>query len=220
MLLNEKPDIIFFTGDLVNAVATEMDPYVPIFGRLSAPLGVFSVLGNHDYGDYYRWHSPSAKARNLQHMHNTHKALGWQLLCNSHKEITVDKESIAVIGVENWGRHGFRKYGNLSCAQEGVKLPCRILLSHDPTHWDAEVRKDAPDIALTCSGHTHGFQMGVEIGTLRWSPAQYIYDQWAGMYKKDQQYLYVNRGFGFIGFPGRMGISPEITIFELKTATT
>lgn len=220
LLLAEKPDVIFFTGDLVNALALEMDPYVVLFGRLQAPLGTFSVLGNHDYGDYYSWDSAEAKDRNMQHMYDIHKALGWRLLRNEHVTLSVDHEHLAIIGVENWGRGRFSKYGDLSAAVEGVEVPCRILLSHDPTHWDEQVRRMAPDIALTCSGHTHGFQMGIEAGALRWSPAQYVYEQWAGLYRKGQQYLYVNRGFGFIGFPGRMGISPEITIFELKTSVT
>ena len=217
LLMGEKPDIIFFTGDMVNVWAKEMDPYVALFSQLKAPLGVFSVLGNHDYGDYHRWSSATLKAANMQHMRALHKALGWQLLCNTSKEIRVNNESLAILGSENWGDK-FTRYGDLEATLKGVEIPCRILLSHDPTHWEAEIlkRKVGDQIALTCSGHTHGCQMGIETNTFRWSPVQYMYNQWAGLYQKEQQYLYVNRGFGFIGFPGRFGILPEITLLELK----
>lgn len=220
MLLSEQPDLIFFTGDIVNSMTDEMKPYVSLFAQLRAPLGVFSVLGNHDYGDYHRWSSKQAKRANLRAMHQLHKTLGWQLLLNEHKHLKIDNEPIAIIGVENWGRGSFSKYGDLAAAVKGIEASTSLLLSHDPSHWEAEVQQIKPQIDLTCSGHTHGFQMGIEAKGLRWSPAQYIYKQWAGLYQRHHQYLYVNRGFGFIGFPGRMGILPEITLLELRKKNT
>ena len=214
-LLAEKPDVIFFTGDIVNGITREMKDYVSLFSQLKAPLGTFSVLGNHDYGDYHKWSSPREKSQNLLDMYQLHKALGWQLLLNEHTEIRADQESLAIIGVENWGSGRFAKYGDIQKAVKGVEAPCRILLSHDPSHWEAQVWDFSPSIALTCSGHTHGFQLGIEAGALRWSPAQYIYKHWGGLYQRGEQYLYVNRGFGFVGFPGRLGIAPEITLLEL-----
>jgi predicted MPP superfamily phosphohydrolase len=219
LLMAEKPDIVFFTGDLVNTEASEVNNYIDVFNKVKAPLGVFSTLGNHDYGDYRSWPSDAAKRQNLDNIIKAHKVMDWDILLNENRTIRIDGEEIVVIGVENWGAGRFSKYGDLKKAYEGTEdKPLKILLSHDPSHWDAEVRPQFSDIDLTLSGHTHGFQFGVEIGNIKWSPSQYIYKQWAGLYQEDDQYIYVNRGFGFIGYPGRIGILPEITILELKKA--
>ena len=219
MAINEKPALIFFTGDLVNNETDEVSDYFNIFNKVQAPLGVFSTLGNHDYGDYHRWSSPQAKKDNLASMHVAHKELGWDLLDNENRYIEVDGEEICVIGVENWGAGRFTKYGRLDEACVGINdAPVKLLLSHDPSHWDAQVRPEHPEIDMMFAGHTHGFQFGVEIGNFKWSPAQYAYKQWAGLYESGNQKLYVNRGFGFIGYPGRVGIPPEITVFELVRA--
>lgn len=219
MAINEKPDVVFFTGDLVNNETEEVSDYFNIFNKVQAPLGVFSTLGNHDYGDYHRWSSPQAKKDNLASMHVVHKELGWDLLNNENRYIEVDGEKICVIGVENWGAGRFTKYGRLDEACEGIDdASVKLLLSHDPSHWDAQVRPKQPEIDMMFAGHTHGFQFGVEIGNFKWSPAQYAYKQWAGLYEAGDQKLYVNRGFGFIGYPGRVGIPPEITVFELVRA--
>jgi len=187
---------------------------------LKAPMGVFSIMGNHDYGDYTQWNSPEEKAQNLQMLKDVHAASGWKLLNNTHHMLEKGDEKIAVLGVENWGASlRFPKYGKLDKAYAGTEhIPVKLLLSHDPSHWDAEVRKKYPDIQATFSGHTHGMQFGIEIPGFKWSPVQYLYKQWAGLYKKENQYLYVNRGLGFIGYPGRVGIMPEITLIELSKA--
>ncbi|UXP30799.1 metallophosphoesterase [Reichenbachiella agarivorans] len=218
LMLAEKPDLFLFTGDLVNNESREVAEYVDIFSKAKAPLGQFSVLGNHDYGDYKQWTSPSAKQKNLQDLIQTHKNMGWDILLNEHRYVEVDGERLALIGIENWGKGRFAKYGDLAKAHQNVEADTKILLSHDPSHWDAQVRPDFGDIDLTLSGHTHGFQFGVEIGDFRWSPSQYLYKQWADLYQEGDQYLYVNRGFGFLGYPGRIGILPEITMLELKRA--
>lgn len=219
MLLKEKPDLIFFTGDLVNNESSEIRNYIDVFGKLRAPLGVFSTLGNHDYGDYVGWASTQAKAKNLKNLIEAHKIMGWDLLMNENRLISQGSEKLAIIGVENWGAGRFAKYGNLAKAYQGSQeAQVKLLLSHDPSHWDAQVRPEFSDIDLTFSGHTHGFQFGVEIGDVKWSPSQYVYKQWAGLYNQSNQYLYVNRGFGYLGFPGRVGMPPEITILELKKA--
>lgn len=216
-VLSEKPDAIFFTGDLVNDQSKEVEEYIDVFSKLDAPLGVYSVMGNHDYGDYRRWPSAQAKQRDIQNLHKAHELMGWDLLLNENRVLKVDGEEIALLGVENWGKGRFSKYGDLAKTYEGVAdHPFKILLSHDPSHWDAEIRPKYSDIDLTLSGHTHGFQFGVEIGDFRWSPSKYIYKQWADLYQEGEQYIYVNRGFGFIGYPGRVGILPEITMLELK----
>jgi len=218
MLLKEKPDIILFTGDLVNNEAEEVADYVPIFSKVKADLGVYSVLGNHDYGDYKNWPSQAAKKQNLEDLMEAHRLMGWNLLNNTHKAVEVNNEPLAILGIENWGAGRFAKYGDLAKAYKGTEqYPAKILLSHDPSHWDAQVRKDYTDIDLMLSGHTHGFQFGVELGDFKWSPAQYAYKQWAGLYQSAHQKLYVNRGFGYLGYPGRIGMPPEITIIELKS---
>ncbi len=218
LLMNEKPDLIFFTGDLVNRDTDESLDYLPTFSKVKAPLGVYSVLGNHDYGDYRSWSTEEAKQKNLAKMKEVHRHLGWQLLCNENRILTMSSDSLAILGVENWGVRRFSKHGDLKLAHTGTESsPVKILLSHDPSHWEAQVLH-YPDIDLTFSGHTHGFQFGVEIGDVSWSPAQYLYKQWAGLYQQGTQYIYVNRGYGFIGLPGRIGISPEVTLVELIRA--
>jgi predicted MPP superfamily phosphohydrolase len=220
MLLKEKPDMVFFTGDLVNNTADEVKDYIDIFNKVTAPLGVYAILGNHDYGDYVQWKSLKEKQANLKNLLEAHRLLGWKLLLDENVKITQSGEQIALLGVQNWGAKGrFPKYGNLAQAYKGTEeTPVKILLSHDPSHWDAQIIPQFKDIDLTLSGHTHGMQFGVEIGNFKWSPVQYMYPQWAGLYQQNLQYLYVNRGFGYIGFPGRIGILPEITILELVKA--
>lgn len=216
-ILDAKPDLILFTGDLVNNRADEMKEYIDVFNRLSAPMGVYSVLGNHDYGDYEQWESLSHKQANLQRLKNIHAEMGWKLLVNENVVLKRNGEQMALLGVENWSAKArFPKYGDLQQAYAGTEnIPFKILMSHDPSHWDAEVRPKYGDIDLMLAGHTHGMQFGVELPWLKWSPVQYVYKQWAGLYEEDRQKLYVNRGFGFIGYPGRVGILPEITVIEL-----
>jgi hypothetical protein len=218
-ILALKPNLIFFTGDLVNNEASEAEPYLSEFKRLKAELGVFSVLGNHDYGDYGPWPSKEAKAENLERLKNVHRESGWNVLLNDNHIIDRDGDKLAIVGVENWGasRH-FPKYGDLDKAVTGAEnVPFKILLSHDPSHWDAKVKDHPQKFQLTLSGHTHGAQFGIEIPGIRWSPVKYLYKQWAGLYEEDGQNIYVNRGLGFIGYMGRVGIPPEITLLELKS---
>lgn len=218
LLLAQKTDLIFFTGDLVNYDTEEAKPFFQILQKIKAPLGVFSILGNHDYGDYRLWPDKSTKAKNLELMKELHQQLGWQLLDDKSSYLTENQEKIALLGVGNWGTRGrFPRYGKLEQAYQNTEEGAvKILLSHDPTHWDAQIRMYG-DIDLTLSGHTHGMQMGIEWGNIRLSPAQILFEQWAGFYQKDKQMIYVNRGFGFSEvFPARMGILPEITLFELK----
>jgi predicted MPP superfamily phosphohydrolase len=216
-ILKEKPDVIFFTGDLVNDRADEMEDYKDVFKKLTAPMGVYSTLGNHDYGDYARWDSRASKIANLDRLKQIHTEMGWNLLMNEHVALERNGEQIALVGIENWSAKGnFPKYGVMQTAYSGAeKYPFKILLSHDPSHWDGEVREKYPDIDLTLSGHTHGMQFGVELPGFKWSPVQFMYKQWAGLYEEKKQKLYVNRGFGFIGYPGRVGILPEITVIHL-----
>jgi len=216
-ILGEKPDIILFTGDLVNDRATEMTDYMDVFSQLRAPMGVFSTLGNHDYGDYATWDSPEAKRANLEHLKQIHGQLGWRLLMNEHVVLEKNSEQIALIGIENWSAKArFPKFGKMNLAYPGAeKYPFKILMSHDPSHWDAEVRPKYPVVDLTLAGHTHGMQFGLEFPGFKWSPVQYVYRQWADLYAEGKQKIYVNRGFGFIGYPGRVGILPEITVIDL-----
>jgi predicted MPP superfamily phosphohydrolase len=213
-----KPDLILFTGDLVNNTSDELEPYTAILSELKASHGIFSVLGNHDYGDYVRWESQEDKQRNLQRLVDLQRSMGWDLLLDEHRHIEKEGEKITVIGVQNYSVHmRFPKYGSLPKATTGIDYsPFNILLSHDPSHWKSEVITSFPDVHLTLSGHTHGFQFGVELPQFKWSPVQYVYKEWAGLYSKEQQHLYVNRGLGFLGYPGRVGIRPEITVFELE----
>lgn len=217
LLLAEKPDLVFFTGDLVNNETKEVNEYFDLFSKVKADLGVYSTLGNHDYGDYRSWPSQAAKRNNLEDMIKVHERMGWDLLMNENRSLRLGSDQISLIGVENWGAGRFAKYGDLSKAAMNAEGDVKLLLSHDPSHWDAQVRTQQPDIDLMFAGHTHGMQLGVEIGDWRWSPSKYIYKQWADLYQEQQQFLYVNRGFGFLGFPGRIGILPEITILELTS---
>lgn len=217
MILAENPDLVLFTGDLVNDRADEMNDYIDVFSRIKAPMGVYSTLGNHDYGDYVVWPTPAAKKANLDQLKQVHASMGWRLLMNEHVVFERNGEKIALLGIENWGAKGrFPKYGRMDMAHPGTEtIPFKILLSHDPSHWDAEIRPKYPDIDLMLSGHTHGMQFGVELPHFKWSPVQWMYKQWAGLYEEGNQKLYVNRGYGFIGYPGRVGILPEITVLEL-----
>ncbi len=218
LINKQNPDLVFFTGDLVNNLANEMDPYLDIFDKIKSKYGVFSITGNHDYGDYVRWESLEAKKANFTKLIATHQRLGWNLLLNENKILEINGENLAIIGVENYSAHPrFSKYGNLSKAYKGTEsASLKLLLSHDPTHWEFEIIKLFKDISITFSGHTHGMQFGIEIpGWFKWSPAKFVYKEWAGLYESGKQYLYVNRGFGFLGYPGRVGILPEITVVEL-----
>ena len=217
MLLGEKPDMIFFTGDLVNNVASEMRDYQDIFSKMHADLGVFSTLGNHDYGDYYYGKEDSpAKRKNLQDVIDTHKVMGWDLLMDENRTIKMGADELSIVGVQNWGTGRFPKKGDLKKALMGTEeKPIKLLLSHDPSHWRAEVLDT--DVDAMFAGHTHGMQFGVRGENFQWSPAKYIYKEWAGLYKEGNSQLYVNTGYGFLGYPGRVGIAPEITIFELAS---
>jgi predicted MPP superfamily phosphohydrolase len=219
LVLEQQPDVIVFTGDLVNNRSDEALPYINILNQLKAPLGVFSILGNHDYGDYEAWKSTEDKEKNMELMHDIHRQAGFKLLLNEHILLEKDSEKIALIGVENWGANlNFKKYGRLQTAYSGTEdIPFKILLSHDPSHWTSEIQPNFKDINLTLSGHTHGFQFGVEIPGFKWSPSQYIYPNWAGLYRENDQFLYVNRGLGCLGYMGRVGIRPEITVIELES---
>lgn len=217
MIKNAKTDLVFFTGDLVNNVATEVEDYFTMFSKIKAPLGVFSTLGNHDYGDYVRWESTAAKKRNLNDLMKAHELMGWRLLNDENHILEESGDKLAILGVQNIGiGKRFPWYGDMAKAYAGTEeASTKLLLSHDPTHWDGEVRKKYQDVDVAFAGHTHGTQFGVKIGDYRWSPAQYVYKQWAGLYKEGNQQLYVNRGFGYLGYPGRVGMPPEITVFEL-----
>lgn len=220
MVAEENPDIIFFTGDLVNDRSEEALPYLDVFNKLSAPHGVYSIFGNHDYGDYVEWPSPEAKKENLEQLKAIHKQLGWKLLLDEHTRIEKDGQHLGLIGVQNWSTHlRFPKYGSMEKATTNFEPSAfNILLSHDPSHWDGEIVEKYPYVDLMLAGHTHGFQFGVELPFFKWSPVQYVYKQWGGLYQTGKQYLYVNRGLGFLGYPGRVGILPEITVIELSKA--
>lgn len=220
-LINEQQsDVILFTGDIVNNKADEMDDWIDIFKNLKAPMGKFSVLGNHDYGDYVNWESDVHKENNFQAVKDIHPKIGFDLLLNEHRYLEKDGQKIALVGIENWGR-GFNQAGDLQKAVTHVKKEeFKILMSHDPSHWESRVKHDEFNYHLTLSGHTHGLQMGIEIpGFFRWSPSQYVYKQWAGLYNEFGRFINVNRGFGYHAFPGRVGIWPEITVITLKKGT-
>lgn len=219
MINEQEPDLVFFTGDLVNNRASEMEPFLDVFDKIEAKYGVYSVLGNHDYGDYVPWASAEEKIANLNTLKGMQAQMGWKLLMNEHQLVDIRGEQVAVIGVENYSTHmRFPKYGDLKRAVQGTDgARVKLLLSHDPSHWESQVLTEHPDIDLTFSGHTHGMQFGVEIpGWIKWSPVQYVYKQWAGLYSQGRQHLYINRGLGFLGYPGRVGILPEITVLELS----
>ena len=222
MIYDLQPDLVFFTGDIVNYTTSEAFPYEPILAEIDAKYGVFSVLGNHDYGEYVGWDSESDKAKNLNDLIGFYDRLGWTLLRNDNRVIEISSAKIGVVGVENWSVYSrFLSLGDLNQATKGMEnVDIKLLLSHDPSHWEHEVLKDFTDIDITFSGHTHGFQFGVEMPGIKWSPAKYLYKHWAGLYSENSdqnkyQYLYVNRGLGNIGYPGRIGILPEITLVEL-----
>ncbi|WMJ73343.1 metallophosphoesterase [Cytophagaceae bacterium ABcell3] len=217
MLMAEKPDVVFFTGDIVNNKAEELDRFLEVFSEVKAPMGVYSILGNHDYGDYVRHWTAEDREKNMVHMVRNQQEMGWDLLRNENRTLKIGNDEIAIIGVENWGKgERWPKYGDMEKAYKGVEdKPIKLLLSHDPSHWSHEVIQKFPDINVTFSGHTHGFQFGIRAPGVQWSPVQYVYDHWAGLYQHQNQFLYVNVGFGFIGFPGRVGMPPEITLFEL-----
>ena len=217
LIKKEKADMVFFTGDLVNDTSKEVEPWIDVFKEIKAPLGVFSTLGNHDYGDYVQWNSPEDKIQNLNEMIQHHKSLGWDLLMDEHRIIEKNGEKIAVLGIQNWSNVGrFPKYGDLEKAYKGTEdIPVKLLLSHDPTHWRQQVLNHKPDIKASFAGHTHGMQFGVDTAFYKWSPAKFIYPEWLDLYTENNQHLYVNRGFGYLGYPGRMGIYPEISVFTL-----
>ncbi len=218
IVMEQGADLILFTGDLVNNEAKEAQGFEEVYSKLKAPHGVFSVLGNHDYGDYVQWESQELKKQNLESLKQVHAKAGWRLLMNEHVAIEKNGDKIALLGIENWGGNmNFPKYGKMNLAHKDTELyPYKILMSHDPSHWEKQVQPEYPDVDLTLSGHTHGMQLGIEIPGLRWSPSQWVYKQWAGLYKQGNQFLYVNRGLGFLGYPGRLGIWPEITVIELQ----
>ncbi len=221
MINSQQPDVAVFTGDLVNNRADEMLPYIEVFSKVKAKHGVYSIMGNHDYGDYVRWPSREAKSDNMKLFQSIHKQMGWKLLLDEHDMLKVGEAKLAILGVGNIAaRANFPTYGDLSKAYSGCEnADVKILLSHDPSSWDKFVRPQYSDITLTLSGHTHGFQFGIEIpGFFRFSPSQFVYRQWAGLYGEDDQFLYVNRGLGFLGYPGRVGILPEVTSIVLRRA--
>ncbi len=221
LILAQEADVIFFTGDLVNDRSTEAEPFLEIFKKIQAPLGVYSTLGNHDYGDYVQWPSREEKAANLEHLKQIHHQIGWKLLLDEHDYLEKEGEKIGIIGIQNWSAHlRFPKYGSMERAVSGFEpASVNLLLSHDPSHWRAEVLERYPEVDLMFAGHTHGFQFGIEIPGIKWSPVQYVYKEWAGLYSENNKHLYVNRGLGFLGYPGRVGIMPEITVITLNNGT-
>jgi len=215
--INEQnADMLLFTGDIVNNKAEELKNFLPILEKLKARYGKYAVLGNHDYGDYVRWPNPASKQKNMAQLREYIQAAGFKLLLNESEIVAAGGQKLALIGVENWGLPPFLQYGDLQKAQQDTAdAAFKILLSHDPAHWEAEVLGKT-DIDLTLSGHTHGMQFGIDIPGWRWSPVNLRYKHWGGLYKENKQYLYVNTGIGFIAFPGRVGMPPEITVLEMK----
>lgn len=218
-LINEQnSDLLLFTGDIVNTHAKEMHPWISAFNRIKEhQFGKYSVLGNHDYGEYIDWSSEKEKEENFQAIKDLHRQINFKLLLNENTKIKKENDEIAIVGVENWGLK-FKKAGDLDKASENLTAEeFKILMSHDPSHWDAEIKNHEKHFQLTLSGHTHGLQFGIEIpGFFKWSPVEYVYKQWAGLYGNLGRYIYVNRGFGFHAYPGRVGIMPEITVIQLK----
>jgi predicted MPP superfamily phosphohydrolase len=213
----QKADLIVMTGDLVNNIATEVEPHIPALAGITSELPIFSILGNHDYGDYVQWESVAAKRENLQRLAQNHAKIGWKLLLDESHTIRRGTDEFAILGVQNWSAHPqFPKHGKLAQTHAASgNAPFKLLLSHDPSHWEAQVL-DYPDIDLTLSGHTHGMQFGINLPFFKWSPVQYSYPQWAGIYEKGRQKLYVNVGLGYLGVPMRAGFLPEITVLELR----
>jgi predicted MPP superfamily phosphohydrolase len=217
MMNEQQPDLVLFTGDLVNDRAEEIDAYADVFRNIEAKDGIYSITGNHDYGDYYQWDSTAAKEENFKNLVGKHADLGFKILMNENVKIQKGDAHFNLLGIENWGLPPFPQHGDLNKALQGVDEQFTLLMSHDPSHWDAETVKHKNQIDLTLSGHTHGMQFGIEIPGIRWSPVKYKYPRWAGLYEKGVHKLYVNRGFGFLGLPGRVGIWPELTMIELKS---
>ena len=219
LINKQQSDVILFTGDLVNNKTSEVLPWIPHFGKINAPYGVYSVLGNHDYGDYTRWQTPEEKTQNIEALYQAQKDMGWDLLLNESRIIEKEGQRLAIVGVENWG-NGFKQAGDLDKALENVAAEdFKVLLSHDPSHWEAKVLPHPYTVHLTLSGHTHGMQFGIEIpGWIKWSPVKWRYKQWAGIYEQAKQRLNVNRGFGYLAYPGRVGMWPEISVITLKKA--
>ncbi|WP_394674703.1 metallophosphoesterase [uncultured Chryseobacterium sp.] len=217
-LINEqKPDLVLFTGDMVNNVAEEFKPFIPLFSTIKANDGKFAVLGNHDYADYVTWNSLDAKRKNLETLIGYEKEAGFEMLRNEHRIIEKNGEQLYILGVDNWGLKPFPQFGDLDKALKNVpKSAAKILMSHDPTHFDYVVKKHPGNVQLTLSGHTHGMQFGLDLKNIKWSPVQYRYPKWADLYESEGKMLYVNRGFGVLGYPGRVGVLPEITLFELS----
>lgn len=217
MIKELNPDLVLFTGDLVNNVAEEIEPYIDMFSSINPSIGKYSIFGNHDYGDYWRWNSEEEKTQNLARLEEHHASMGFRLMKNEHTRIEKDGESIVLAGVENWGKPPFHQYGDLNKTLKGVnENDFTLLMSHDPSHWDEHILNHKKHVHLTMSGHTHGMQFGIDIPGIKWSPVKYKYPRWAGLYNEKKQNLYVNKGFGFLGFPGRVGMWPEITLFELE----
>ena len=217
LINEEQPDLVLFTGDMVNNYATEFEPFVPLFKTIKSKDGKFSILGNHDYGDYGEWTSAAEKAQNIPDLIALQKLAGFEMLRNEHRIIEKNGEKLYIVGVENWGEKPFPQYGDLDKATIGIPAEAaKILMSHDPTHFDAVVKNHPSNVQVTLSGHTHGMQFGLDLKNVRWSPVQYRYKKWADLYESSGKFLYVNRGFGVIGYPGRVGIDPEITLLELS----
>jgi len=218
LINRQQSDVILFTGDFVNNQTSELDPWIDIFAQLKAPFGKYSVMGNHDYGDYMQWPSEAAKVENFEAFKKAHQSMGFDLLLNESRFLEKDGQRLALIGVENWGAWRFKKAGDLNKAVSGLQATdFKVLMTHDPSHWEAEVLPHPFPFHLTLSGHTHGMQFGIEIpGWIKWSPAQWRYKQWAGIYERDQQRINVNRGFGFLAYPGRVGMWPEVSVITLR----
>ena len=214
----QDADIICFTGDLVNNLTKEMEKWEPIFSQIKAKIGIYSILGNHDYGDYYTWKSEKDKAENFKELLNIHDRMGWNMLRNENTFIEKDNQKLHFVGVENWGKGGFVKHGDIDKASKNLKAEeFKILMSHDPSYWDEILKNHPKNFQLTLSGHTHGMQFGIEIpGWFKWSPVQYRYKQWAGIYQYQKRLINVNRGFGYLAYPGRVGIWPEVTVIKLN----
>jgi len=222
LINRQQSDVILFTGDFVNNQTSELDPWIDIFAQLKAPFGKYSVMGNHDYGDYMQWPSEAAKVENFEEFKKAHQSMGFDLLLNESRFLEKDGQRLALIGVENWGAGRFKKAGDLNKAVSGLQATdFKVLMTHDPSHWEAEVLPHPFPFHLTLSGHTHGMQFGIEIpGWIKWSPAQWRYKQWAGIYERDQQRINVNRGFGFLAYPGRVGMWPEVSVITLRRTSS
>lgn len=219
LINSQDPDLVLFTGDMVNNLASEIEPFMSAFTSIKSKDGKYSVLGNHDYGDYVNWDSALDKSQNLEQLMAYQAQMGFKMMNNTHSRIEKNGEFINVLGVENWGKPPFPQKGNLELAARNIQHnEFTVLMSHDPSHWDYKVKEHPKDINLTLSGHTHGMQLGIDWLGIKWSPVKYRYRKWAGLYTENDRHLYVNRGFGFLGWPGRLGIWPEVTVIRLERA--